>query len=50
MAKLSPNYSIRLRQRLVDLSQKRVLIARLDGTNQANDLSIPPKLHGLRKN
>lgn len=46
MAKITSAYSMTLRNRLVNLYEKKVLIARLDNSDQANDLTVPANCKG----
>lgn len=36
-----------MRQRIVDTDRRRVLVARMEGSKQAPDLTLPPNAHGI---
>ncbi len=41
------NYSAILRDKCVNLAEQRILVSRLAGSEQANDLTVPPNCGGL---
>ncbi|HJU19288.1 MAG TPA: radical SAM protein [Stellaceae bacterium] len=41
------NFSARLRARAIDPGERRVLISRLEGSDQARDLTVPPNCGGF---
>lgn len=41
------NYSAILRDKCVNLAERRILVSRLAGSEQANDLTVPPNCGGL---